>query len=490
MPCRSDEGKLDRYALREIEIDRPQLFVDDYLIENRFDEDKLSSTVPHVLHVAEHPEEPVLVPDRPWEEESGIGHPSALYDPEDDMVRMYYTVHQREMKGLNGYPPGSYFLCYAESDDGVSWRKPNLGKFSWGGEEDTNIIMEGEREAKIAHVHTNGNLQGLRMRNLGQLPHRFLEGNRFLMYYCDSAHYLATSQDGIEWRERVHEVISNRIDCYITIVHDDQRGEFVSFLRNRLIFSGKESEDYFGNTRMICRLSSRELWSRWDTMPSSVLIPDEDDSERFYGMPAFRYGGVYHGFLQHFYENPQKIEVELVFSRDGFNWTRLPGHPKLISVGEEGEWDSGMVATGDKVIEKGDEWWLYYSGYSGYHDETDRQSCIGLLRFRKEGFVSIHAGDRTSYLLTKPIRWPGGGLEVNAKADGGYVRFRVTDQRRRTIEGFGYEDCSEFTGDEVRHAVEWDSAEMADLAGKIIRLEFKFRNADIYSFVPSSGDPT
>ncbi len=487
MPCPDDQGELDPSALREIRLDEPQIMVDDYLVENRFDERKFSSTVPHVFHRAERPDSPVIVPDKPWEEEFGISHPAVIYDSRDDMLRMYYTVYQRERRGLEGYPPGSYFLCYAESRNGLEWRKPDLDLISWGNREHTNIIMEGEREAKIAHVHTlDEDVEG-RLRNIGTLPPRFLREHRFLMYYCDHSHYLATSEDGINWTQKVHEVISNRIDCYHTIVHDRDSGEFVSFLRNRLIFGGKQPEEYFGNTRMICRVSSRDLWSRWIGMPSSVLIPDQGDSQRFYSMPTFIYGNIYWGFLHHLGENPQKMEVELVYSRDGLEWSRLPGRTKLISIDDGEEWDSGMVATGDRILEKGDEWWLYYTGYDGYHDETERQGSIGVLRFRKEGFVSVSAREHVSYLLTKPIIWPEGDLEVNARTDEGFLEVRVTDQRRNTVTHFSYDQCQTFEGDDVRHKVEWESGRMRELEGEVVRLEFKFRNCDLFSFVASSG---
>ena len=482
MFCPEDRGNLNPVALREIGIDEPQLMVDDYLIENRFDSNALSATVPHVLHRPHRSGKPLIAPDRLWERAVGISHPGVVYDPDARLFRLYYTVHQKE-RGIEGRPPGSYFMCYAESPDGIHWEKPELGFFAWEDIGSTNILMAGEREAKIANVHLTIRGDSGENKTLGMIPPEFLRKHPFVMYYCDGAHYLATSEDGIHWKERQSKVIANRIDCYHTIVYDEVRGEFVSYLRNKLIFSGKQPEDYYGNTRMISRVSSEDLWSEWDTMPTSVLIPDRGDAKRYYGMPTFRYGGIYWGFLQHFDQDPQTIEIELVFSRDGLNWGRLPGHPKLISVGEPGSWDCGMVGTGDRVIEVGDEWWLYYSGTSGYHDSTGRQTAIGLLRFRKEGFVSLRAGDLDSYVLTRPIRWPGGHLAINSKSDGGFLTARVTDQRRNTIEGFAHGDCTPFKGDSIRHTIDWNGGEIGDLRGSIIRLEFKFRNSDLFAFI-------
>ena len=486
MSCPEDKGHLNPIGLREIELNAAQMFVDDYLVENRYDKNMLSANVPHILHQPERPSKPLLSPDKPWERKHGFGHPGVVFDAKGRIFRMYYTIPQKE-RGRPGYPPGSYFMCYAESQDGINWVKPNLCMIPWGDQEDTNIIMQGDGEAKIAHVHVDNDITGDGQlpvaKNIGTIPAGFLREHRFVMFYCDHSHYLATSEDGIHWKEKVHSVISNRIDCYITIVYDGERQEFVSFLRNKLIFSGKGPEDRLGNTRMISRLAGRDLWSEWDTMPTSVLIPDQGDAKRFYGMPTFLYGGVYWGLLQHLDENPQTIEIELVFSRDGLNWERLAGHPKLIPVGKPGSWDCGMVSTADRVIEKGDEWWLYYTGYNGYHDAKERQGAIGLLKFRKEGFISLRAGENESYVLTRPLRWPGGHLVINASAREGFVKVRVTDQRRNTIEGLDYSNCTPFRGDQVRYQVSWRDGDIADQAGSIIRLEFKFRKADLFAFV-------
>jgi hypothetical protein len=489
LPCPSDKGFLDAAFLREIGVDVPQIMVDDYLIENRFDSNFFSSTVPHVLHPPVRADEPLLVPDRPWEMEHGLGYPGIIYDPAISRFRLYYTVSQTERRSQPGYPPGGYFLCYAESGDGIHWEKPVLGLISYGEHGDTNIVVQGEREAKVAHVHLGRPSARDGPRNIGMIPPQHLAGYPYVMYYCDGSHFLATSQDGVHWQERVSRVIANRIDCDQTIVFDPQRREFVSYVRNRLIFSGKEKEEYLGNTRLISRVSSPDLWSEWDTMPSSVLIPDAGDGQRFYAMPTFLHAGIYWGMVHHLNEEPQSMEAELVFSRDGINWKRLPGHPKVLPVRPGSSWDCGMVCTADRIIEVGDEWWLYYTGHDGYHDAKNRQGSIGLARFRKEGFVSLRAGDLDSYVVTRPIRWPGGRLVVNAStSEGGYLRARVTDQRRETVPGFSLTECEVFEGDSVRHRVEWVKGDISKLAGRVIRLEFKFRKADLYAFLASSRD--
>ena len=475
-----DRAYPDPLGVRDVPRGVPQLFVDDFLVENRYDRNFLSANVPHVAH-APRRGDPVLLPDRPWEAEQGCGYPGVVFDPHVQLLRLYYTVYHKINQGRPGYP-GPYFLCYAQSGDGLSWDKSDLGLFPWGSQDRTNIVLQGERDVHGANVHVAGEEEG-RIRNVGCLPTRFLDGHRMVMYYSDAGHHLATSADGIHWQERACQLIGNRIDCFHTLVHDERRHEFVSYLRNKLIFGGRSApEELQGNTRAISRLASPNLWSAWNAMPTSVLIPDQGDGERFYAMSTFRYAGIYWGLLHHFTEDPQTLEVELAFSRDGIDWRRLPGHPRLIPVGVPGSWDGGMIMAADRVIEVGEEWWIYYSGADHFHDATPTPKAIGVARLRKEGFASLRAGNEQSYVVTRPFRWPGGQLYVNANASAGSVRVRVADPGRRLIPGFDYQSSNAFSDDAVRHPVSWNGASIADLEGEMIRLEFEFERADLFAF--------
>jgi hypothetical protein len=290
-------------------------------------------------------------------------------------------------------------------------------------------------------------------------------------------------------------------------------------LRNTRAFAGRGGR--WGNVRMVARLASADLWSQWDeeSVPHTVVLPDAGEADRYYGMPVFRYGGVYWGFLWPLYEVPERespemspsrdygggewggaggaagiIDVELAFSRDGINWQRLPGHPKFLPAREPGTWDSGMVFGPDRVIERGDEWWLYYNGWHGPHyvrsgpGPDEKMGAIGLARCRKEGFVSIRADatGKRSYVVTRPLLWPGGDLLLNADARGGYVAVRITDVTWRELEGFGYDEAERFTGNAVRHRVRWGERSLDELAGQYVRLEFEFVHADLFAFLASS----
>ncbi len=465
-------------GLRVVGLGEPQMLADDHLIENRFDANMSSANVPHVYHAPHRRTEPVIVADKPWEQGFGLLYPGALYDPNVDRTRIYYTLNKTD-PGPANYPVGRYFVALAESVDGFAFEKPEFGLHGWGDMTQTNIVMTGDNEAHTAHVHVAGGAST----NPGTLPARFLKQHRYAMYFGDFGSWIATSEDGVHWHKD-QQVIKNRIDCYQTMSYDESQDELVSYVRNKLIFGSprKFPEDHWGNTRAISHLSAPDWWRTWDQMPTSVLLPDAGDGHRFYGLPCFRYGGVSWGFLHHLYEDPQTMDVELVFSRDGHDWKRAPREERLLPLGDDGCWDGGMILSSDRVVEAGDEWRIYYSGHPSPHDTPDQLGSIGVAILRKEGFVSVRARTLDSYVLTRPLSWPGGHLAINAVAKGS-LQVRVTDLQRATIDGFAFDDCVPFTGDSLRHKIRWREKVLSSLAGLQIQLEFKFRQADLFSFV-------
>ena len=109
---------------------RRELLVDDYLID-RFDgraELRLHQPTPREI---------VLLFNEPWEGNSCGAYHTVLRD--GDRYRMYYIACQQTLKGEMASHP--IFTCYAESNDGVHWVKPELGQFEFAGSKKNNIIM-------------------------------------------------------------------------------------------------------------------------------------------------------------------------------------------------------------------------------------------------------------------------------------------------------------------------------------------------------------
>ena len=112
---------------------RRELFVDDHLI------DRLGRAAALRLHHPQ-PREIVIEHDAPWEG-SGSGYHSLFKD--DDLYRLYYKAWHLEGSQKNPYTgdADAHRLCYAESRDGITWRKPELGLVEYEGSTANNIVI-------------------------------------------------------------------------------------------------------------------------------------------------------------------------------------------------------------------------------------------------------------------------------------------------------------------------------------------------------------
>ena len=116
---------------------RLELMVDDHLIESMTGEARLQ------LHRPER-REIVFRTDAPWE-----GNASAYQSvfQDGDLYRMYYRgCHYREPRVPSGPAARAlefhaYYLCYAESEDGIHWRRPELGLYDFKGSKANNIVL-------------------------------------------------------------------------------------------------------------------------------------------------------------------------------------------------------------------------------------------------------------------------------------------------------------------------------------------------------------
>jgi hypothetical protein len=281
-------------------------------------------------------------------------------------------------------------------------------------------------------------------------------------------------------------------DHHNTVSFDPARNELVMYCRAKHIYRafGDNMLDT-GASRRIARMSSPDLWTDWleTSQPQTILVPDEVDSAThfnfFYGMPTRHRYGIYWGFLEPFRMN-DFIQTELAVSRDGFRFERFGSRKPIIPYGKDGSWDDEMIFASPQWLEVSDEWWIYYSGWDGPHGTPDRNGAIGLAKIRKEGFVSLRGPQGGGVVCTRSIIWPGGDLVVNAAASAGVLRVRVSDDRRKPIDGFNYDDCNEFSGDSVASQIRWKDRSLDDLKGQTIRLEFYLQNADLFTFRATS----
>lgn len=144
------------------------------------------------------------------------------------------------------------------------------------------------------------------------------------------------------------------------------------------------------------------------------------------------------------------------------NWTSRNNYPAL-----------GVVPTGPNEMS------LYVQRNYG-----QKAAFLERLILRTDGFASVHAPYAGGDMVTKPFTFTGRQLEINvATSAAGGVWVELQNTSGQPIAGYTLKDCPEIIGDQIDRIVSWKSGgDLSRLAGKAIRLRFRLKDADLYSF--------
>jgi hypothetical protein len=180
----------------------------------------------------------------------------------------------------------------------------------------------------------------------------------------------------------------------------------------------------------------------------------------------------------------KRNELLLGFSRDGFHWHRPDRRPFLGVTEHEGDWNWGNVQSaggGCLVVE--DKLYFYVSGRKRTDRFRDGQGSTGLGTLRRDGFASMDAGWAGGTLTTRPVRFGGRYLYVNARVDRGELRVEVLDKGGEAIEPFTAENCVPLGADETQQAVRWTgAADLSALSRRPVRFRFYLQGGSLYAF--------
>lgn len=473
-------------ANTEVEIGRTgkardrTLFVDDRDIAS-------SEGVERVIHPGKkHGGNPVLTPDQPWVDSLHIGGTVRL---ENGLYRSWY----------HGTGQSGNFNLYADSEDGVHWTTPVLGQY----EDDTgslenNIYLSrvGLRSGDPAPPSVNQDVHP----SILYTPHMG-EGRTYTLLSYDygrsgygayDGYFLAFSEDGICWTDGPEDpVIPGHADVGY-FLYDERDGVFRAVVKDFLNIRGWRRRSVFWT----------ESYDAFDwSMPRAAIIPDLVDEEwaegrdghftQFYGMPIVRYESMVLAFLQVFRctdgENSIEgtIDIQLVSSRDGRHWQRVGDRRAIIERGEEGDWDWGIVRTGNSFVLDGDEIRAYYNGSNHSHagrtpSGEPKTGAIGYVTWPRDRFVGIEAG-RGGGEVRLTAQQACGQLHVNADAAGGFLAVELAADGGQ-VPGFGAATCVPMTTDSLDHVVQWDGERCpTQLGGRPVDVVVRLTDAELFS---------
>ena len=115
------ESQVPSLPNEPIEIgSQPQFVIDDYVIDNRFALRYKREAVVRVFHAPKkHPNNPLIKHDG--------GYVGVVRDPKSGLFRMWYQTSRLKRDKAGKHAGSEYAIAYAESKDGVHWKRPKLG---------------------------------------------------------------------------------------------------------------------------------------------------------------------------------------------------------------------------------------------------------------------------------------------------------------------------------------------------------------------------
>jgi hypothetical protein len=98
--------------------------------------------------------------------------------------------------------------------------------------------------------------------------------------------------------------------------------------------------------------------------------------------------------------------------------------------------------------------------------------------------TSLHAGADEGVYRTRPFRYQGSRLELNAETSaGGEILVELQDDQGNPLPGYSFADCQPLVGSKIAWQVDWKGADrLEEWAGKAVRLAIRLREADLYSW--------
>lgn len=484
------------------------LFLDDQAIERR-------EGLERVFNRAVPLPEPVIAPDDPaTEADCAWGN---VIREKDGRFRMWYCTmlmghagkgpHEMAAAGVWGRgedftfrprspadvrPTETMLGRYAESDDGLTWRKPRVGLVEFRGSRENNVILTGA----IAAAASGGaltNFDGwsvLRDDRETDPARRYKAVAHWESVHCWDNHdvsgslgrpqaiidrhwqargeYLATSPDGLRWDhalERIDTLPSGGGDRLV-VVPDRRHDGWMAYVR-----AGGWEFPAFSRSPDLVRWSAAE--------------PARDITPAALGMPAvecvipFNYGAGDLGFVCGMDKAAGRFTVRLAACHDGGTWRLVDDGEPFIAAGPPGShFATGAVPLHDEPIVVGERMLVFFNAFArdAEHPCPSGARSIGVATLRRDGFAGLApaAGVASGTLVTRPIDADGSRLLVNLErrpgADGapsGSVTAAILDATGEALEGFGFADAVPVTTDGTRVPLEWTRHDRLPAEGEV-----------------------
>lgn len=372
-----------------------------------------------MMTATKHPANPVLEhgPEGSPDHGHAIMYGSVLHI--GGKFRMWYLgMSQTTIE--RGQAPGWWRpMCYAESEDGVHWTKPDLGLVEFNGSKKNNIcLVEGEPFSltrvndflTVLHEPDEADpAKRYKCAYIAHVPFDEVKGGRSAIGPDEKrwgAFICATSADGKSWKvvgDHPMNAGGERFE-----VSGLYRFGGMYYASGQLLSPWIATPDGrdIGRAMRVYRSADFEHWDQTTALgfarPGQLIAAPVKGQQTHMGAGMWNRGNVLVGLYGRWQDAPQpppkgakshllgtRVDLGFITSNDGVHWREpVPDH-KTIARGKEGEWDSISLLQAHAFANVGEQTYIWYSHWDC--DGEFRHQDIGLATLRRDGFGHLSA---------------------------------------------------------------------------------------------------
>ena len=376
---------------------------------------------------------------------------------EGGKFRMWYLgMSQRKIE--KGQAPGYWRpMCYAESDDGITWRKPELGLVEFNGTTKNNICLIESEPWSLSRV--NDFLTVIRDGDeykcayIAHMPFDDVRGGRSAIGPNESrwgSFVCATSKDGLRWKV-VGDHPMNAGGERFEVSGLYRFGGFY-YATGQLLSPWAWRADGSDTGRVMLTYRSADFahWSRAKALgfarAGQLTSPPVAGQQTHMGAGFWNRGNVLVGFYGMWQDGPKekpkgsthlwgtRIDLGLIVSNDGVRFREPVADFKIIPRGSESEWDNICLLQGHAFANVGERTYAWYSHWDC--EGQWRSQEIGLATWRRDGFgsLALHEPKGGGQIVSKPLAL-GGRVFVNVAGVTEPLTIDVLDERDVPVPG-------------------------------------------------------
>ncbi|NOQ70365.1 MAG: hypothetical protein GQ574_00060 [Crocinitomix sp.] len=411
---------------------------------------------------------PVLTKDQPWESLI-CTYGSVIKD--SDHYKMYYTQWWLDEK--EPYDCLDEAIAYAESEDGLIWKKPNLNNISKVNNGNNNLlkrVLSADQPCVIKRDIAVGDKQYV------------------MAYYGDfeplgKGVRIAFSPDGVNWDlpgdvvwqtpidKIAHNLSFYAADDTINFYFDPGLNKYILLRKvmydGELVYDEKSHKDLMLEeqdcSRMIARCESIDLVN-W-TNHEIILKPKKDNKQSdYHRLSITPYYNYYIGLLEIFHHKNDKntVDIHLLYSKDSKTWIHPNESIPFIANGNKGEWDGGVLFVQPTFIQEEKTIKIFYGGMDARMDEKEMAQSqafgVGLAELTKDRFSAVRFNETEGSVLILIPDKVGMNVYINAISDAkGAIKVALLDGNKKEIDGCHFKDCDTISSNAIAEILSWSN---------------------------------